>query len=80
MMRGNKLVAGLVAGAVVGSAMGLLVASKTGKESRQMVTEGTWQWRNKAGGALHNLRQKPRQESRTGSIKESFNRHLIITK
>ena len=80
MMRGNKLVAGLVAGAVVGSAMGLLVAPKTGKESRQMVAEGTSQWRNKAGGALHNLRQKPGEESRSSVIKEHPNRHLIITK
>jgi gas vesicle protein len=80
MTIGNKLVAGIVAGAVVGSAMGLLVAPKTGKESRQTVAEGASHWRNKAGGALQNLRQKPRQESRNGSIKESFNRHLIITK
>ena len=80
MMRGNKLVAGLMAGAVVDSTMGLLVAPKTGKESRQMVAEGTSHWRHKAGGAFQNLRQKPCQEPRTGSIKESFNRHLIITK
>ena len=80
MTRGNKLVAGLVAGAVVGSAMGLLVAPKNGKESRQTVSKGAWRWRNKAGGPFLNLRQNPREESVSCYIEERSKRHLIITK
>ena len=80
MTRGNKLVAGLVAGAVVGSAMGLLVAPKNGKESRQTVSKGGWRWRNKVGGPFLNLRQPPREESVSGYVKERSKRHLIITK
>lgn len=80
MTRGNKLVAGLVAGAVVGSAMGLLVAPKTGKESRQIVTNRALVWRNKAGEAFQNLRRKGREEVQTGSVKERSNGHVIATK
>ncbi len=50
-MKGNKLVTGLVAGALVGVAAGILLAPKTGKETRKMVGE-------KAGKAVGNVRQK----------------------
>ena len=50
-MKGNKLVTGLVAGALVGVAAGILLAPKTGKETRKMVGE-------KAGKAMGNVRQK----------------------
>ncbi len=80
MTRRNRLVAGIVAGAVVGSAMGLLVAPKPGKESKQAVVDGASHWRSKAGGPVQNLRRKPRDSSRGGFIKERPNRHLVITK
>ena len=80
MTRRNRLVAGIVAGAVVGSAMGLLVAPKPGKESKQAVVDGASHWRSKTDGAFQNLRRKPREESRGGVIKERRNRHLVITK
>ena len=50
-MKGNKLVTGLVAGALVGVAAGILLAPKSGKETRKLV--GT-----KAGKAMGNMRQK----------------------
>ena len=75
----NRLVAGIVAGAVVGSAMSLLVAPKPGKGSKQAVTGGASHWRRKTGGAFQNLRHKHREESQ-GVIKERRNRHLVITK
>ena len=50
-MKGNKLVTGLVAGALVGAAAGILLAPKSGKETRKMVGE-------KAGKAMGNVGQK----------------------
>ncbi len=47
----GKLVVGMVSGALVGTALALLVAPKTGKETRKMVG-------NKAGKAMGNVRQK----------------------
>lgn len=76
----NRLVAGIVVGAVVGSAMALLVAPKPGKESKQAVVDGASRWRSKAGGVFQDLGHKPRQESRGGVIKERPNGHLVITK
>ena len=75
----NRLMAGIVAGAVVGT-MGLLVAPKPGKESKQAVVDGTSHWQSKTGGAFQNLRHKPREGARGGAIKERRNRHLVITK
>ena len=39
MASGKKLITGLVAGAIVGTAAGLLLAPKSGKENRKMVGE-----------------------------------------
>ncbi len=80
MTSGNKLVTGLVAGAVIGSAIGLLVAPKTGKESRQMVAEGALHWRNKAGGAVGTLWQKVRKESQIGAVEGRSNEHVVTAK
>ena len=49
-MMNRKLVAGMVSGAVVGAAIGLLAAPKSGKDTRQLV-------RNKAGSLVTSLRQ-----------------------
>ena len=80
MKRGNKLATGLMAGAVIGIAMGLLVAPKTGKESRQMVTNRASLWRTKAGKAFQNLRLKTPKEVQAGSIKEQSNGHVVATR
>lgn len=50
-MGNNKLVMGLVAGAIIGAAAGILLAPKAGKETRQMV-------RTRAGNFIGYLRQK----------------------
>ncbi len=50
-MGNNKLVMGLVAGAIVGVAAGILLAPKAGKETRQMV-------RTRASNLIGYLRQK----------------------
>ena len=46
----NKLVAGVVSGAVVGATLGLLAAPKSGKDTRQLV-------RDKAGSLVTSLKQ-----------------------
>ncbi len=50
-MMNRKLVAGMVSGAVVGAAIGLLAAPKSGKDTRQLV-------RNRAGSLVTSLRQR----------------------
>ena len=47
----GKLVAGVVSGAAVGATIGLLVAPKSGKDTRQLV-------RNKAGSLVTSLKQR----------------------
>ena len=50
-MMNRKLVAGVVSGAVLGTAIGLLTAPKSGKDTRQLV-------RNKAGSLVTSLKQR----------------------
>ena len=51
----RKLVVGVVSGAVVGATIGLLVAPKSGKDTRQLV-------RNKAGRLVTSLKQRRSHE------------------
>ncbi len=50
MVKTNKLVTGLIAGAALGAVAGLLFAPKPGKESRQIVAARADELRNKADG------------------------------
>ena len=50
-MKGNKLITGLVAGALVGAAPGLFLAPNSGKEARKVVGK-------RAGKYVGNVRQK----------------------
>ena len=54
----NKMVTGVVAGVVVGAALGLLFAPKTGKETRQIVGLKTNAMRTKAGDYVTSIRNK----------------------
>lgn len=68
MTKGNKFVAGLAVGAIAGSTIGLLLAPKTGKETRQMVS-------TRAGG----VKQKVDQLIRRGKTGEgSENNHVEV--
>ena len=49
MVSRNKFVTGLIAGAAVGAAAGLLFAPKPGKETRQVVSARAGDLRQKAG-------------------------------
>ena len=47
----GKLIVGMVSGALVGTALALLVAPKTGKETREVI-------RSKAGHVATSIRQR----------------------
>ena len=55
-MMNRKLVAGVVSGTLLGAAIGLLVAPKSGKDTRQLV-------QNKAGSLVTSLKQRRIQNS-----------------
>lgn len=71
-MSGNKLVVGLVAGALVGAAAGLLLAPKSGKENRKMVGE-------RAGKAIGNVRRKFTKGRGSDIIEEHSTNGVEIT-
>jgi gas vesicle protein len=48
MADGEKFVFGLVAGTLIGAAIGLLFAPKPGKETRQVVGEKAEDWKHRA--------------------------------
>jgi len=60
MVDRNQLFTGLIAGVVVGAAAGLLLAPKTGKESRQIVVARAGEVRGKAGQYATSVREKMR--------------------
>ena len=55
-MKGNKIFAGLIAGAALGTVAGLLIAPKQGRESRQIVTTRAGELRHKAGDYMDVMR------------------------
>ena len=74
MTTGNKFVTGLIAGAVIGSVAGLLMAPKPGKETRQTVARRANVLKNKAGGYAVTIREKMRRNDVPG-LEESHNAH-----
>ena len=76
MEKGNKLVTGLVAGAAVGAIAGLLLAPKTGKETRSIVSTRADKIRHKTGHYVGGLRNRV---SRGEGVKESSNHYSSNT-
>ena len=74
MTTGNKFLTGLIAGAVIGSVAGLLIAPKPGKESRQVVASRASELKSKAGGYAVTLREKMRRSEVPG-LEGSHNAH-----
>ena len=73
MKEGNtsKLITGLVAGALVGAAIGLLAAPKPGDETRKVV-------RDKAGAYFVELREKYRKSKIEREAVAESNGHLEV--
>ena len=58
MTANQKIIAGLGTGVIVGTAAGLLLAPKTGKETRNMVATRAGGLRHKAAHYFGNLRRE----------------------
>ena len=72
MTTGNKFFTGLIAGAVIGSVAGLLMAPKPGKETRQVVAYRANELKSKAGRYAVTIREKMRRSDLPG-LEESHN-------
>jgi gas vesicle protein len=71
-MRNNGLIAGVLAGALVGTAAGLLLAPKTGKESRKIVRSKATGLKIKAGD------YRTKAENYLGTVKDRLNKSNIV--
>ena len=68
MSANHKLIAALTTGAVLGAAAGLLLAPKTGEETRKVVATQSGQLRHKAGHYIGNLRGNLRRKENNGRV------------
>ena len=64
----NQIVTGIIAGALVGTALGLLVAPKTGKETRQIVATRGSAMKTKANDYFTVIRNKMRKGDEVESL------------
>ena len=83
MVKTNKLVTGLIAGAALGAVAGILFAPKPGKESRQIVTAQAKEFRNKAdglrnkaGGYVDAMRSRGKSKETQPVLAEATNGHV----
>ncbi len=70
MTSSNRLITGLVAGALVGAVAGILFAPKPGRESRLIVGAKAEEIRNKTGGYIGTVKEKIRKGRSTESVEE----------
>ena len=54
----KKLIIGVVAGPIVGTVAGLLLAPKSGKENRQIIGEKAVKIRSRTGGAIGSVKSR----------------------
>ena len=64
----NQIVTGIIAGALAGTVLGLLVAPKTGKETRQIVALRGSAIKSKAGDYFTVIRNKMRKGDEVESL------------
>ena len=76
MVSRNKFVTGLIAGAAVGAAAGLLFAPKPGKETRHVVSARAGDLRQKAGSYVGTMRQRMRKGGSDRASEASSNDHV----
>ena len=83
MVKTNKLVAGLIAGAAVGAVAGLLFAPKPGKDSRHVVATRADEFRvkadelrNKASGYIVAMRSRRKSKENQPVMAETSNGHV----
>ena len=66
----NNLISGLLAGAIIGAAAGILFAPKPGRETRQVVGAKAVDFRDRAGGAIGNLKDRIKKARGTEAVEE----------
>ena len=83
MVKTNKLVTGLIAGAALGAVAGLLFAPKPGKESRQIVAARADElrtkadgFRGKASGHVEAMRSRRKSKENQPVLAEATNGHV----
>ncbi|PKB64804.1 MAG: hypothetical protein BZY80_01655 [SAR202 cluster bacterium Io17-Chloro-G2] len=64
----NQIVTGIIAGALAGTALGLLVAPKTGKETRELVASRGSAIKNKAGDYFTIIRNRMKKGDEVESL------------
>ena len=67
-MTSNQVVTGIIAGAVFGTALGLLVAPKTGKETREIVATRGSAMKTKAVDYFTVIRNKMKKSEEVESL------------
>lgn len=77
MTNRNQVVTGLIAGALVGTALGMLFAPKTGKETRQIVGLKTSAIKAKAGDYFTVIRNKIRKGDEMESLNGASHREEV---
>ena len=70
MTSSSKLITGLVAGALVGAAAGILFAPKPGKESRVLVGAKAEEIRNKTGEVIGTVKEKIKRNRSAAKVEE----------
>ena len=71
MTGSNKLITGLVAGALVGAAAGILLAPKTGKESQSIVGAKAGEIRSKTSAYIGTVKEKIRRGRNADTVEET---------
>ena len=69
----KKLITGLVAGAIVGTVAGLLLAPKSGKENRKLVGEKAAKIRRRTGGATASVKSRIKKTPNETPVEEPSN-------
>ena len=72
-MKSNSLIAGVITGALVGTAAGILLAPKTGKESRQIVKSKATDFKVKAGD------YRIKAEDYLGTVKDKLQKNTVAS-
>ena len=76
MVKTNKLVTGLIAGAAVGAVAGLLFAPKPGKASRKIVASRADELRTKVDGYVEGIRSRRKSKEEQPMMAEALNGHV----